>query len=500
MARVEKTVFISYRRPNLTRALAIYQKLTAHGYDVFFDRGDSQHEDFEQAILDNIKTRAHFLIQLTPSALDGFDSPDDLMRREIETALDEKRNIICLFFEGAGFSAPSIGQYLTGKMAGLKLCPSLNVPADQFDKSMTRLHEKFLNVPVDVRLYSPALPQNVTGQKQVVTSIHATEEKLTAVEWLERGNKYYDDGKPDEAISCFSAAIRLKPDDADFYNNRGLARAAKGDLDGAIGDFTEAIRLKPNYAEAYCNRGNAQQDKGNLNGAIEDFTKAIHAKPNWADPYNNRGYALHLNGDLDGALQDCNEATRLNPDLIMAYNNRGNVRLDQGDTDGAIRDYTLAIEIDPDFYLSYSNRGNAYWSMGNLDSAFQDCARAIHLKPDFAMAHNNQGNVRQDIGDLDGALLDYNEAIRLQPDEFKFYYNRGNALYKKGDLNKAFEDFTETVRLKPDYINAYRNRALIHWTRANYQAVMADLQVCLNLGENDPTIYDALHEAQIRLK
>ncbi len=37
MGRVEKTVFISYRRSNAPWALAIFQNLTQHGYDVFFD-------------------------------------------------------------------------------------------------------------------------------------------------------------------------------------------------------------------------------------------------------------------------------------------------------------------------------------------------------------------------------------------------------------------------------------------------------------------------------
>ena len=35
--RIEKTVFISYRRTNLPWALAIFQNLKSEGYDVFFD-------------------------------------------------------------------------------------------------------------------------------------------------------------------------------------------------------------------------------------------------------------------------------------------------------------------------------------------------------------------------------------------------------------------------------------------------------------------------------
>ncbi len=37
MARIEKTVFISYRRVDVYAALAVYQDLSSKGYDVFFD-------------------------------------------------------------------------------------------------------------------------------------------------------------------------------------------------------------------------------------------------------------------------------------------------------------------------------------------------------------------------------------------------------------------------------------------------------------------------------
>ena len=108
MHQIEKTVFISYRRTNTPWALAIYQSLTAHGYDVFLDYQNLKSGDFEQVILQNIKGRAHFLIVLTPSALERCAEPGDWLRREIEWAIDEKRNIIPLFLEGFNFGTPSI--------------------------------------------------------------------------------------------------------------------------------------------------------------------------------------------------------------------------------------------------------------------------------------------------------------------------------------------------------------------------------------------------------
>ena len=104
MSRVEKTVFISYRRTNQFVALAIFKDLTARGFDVFFDYNSIKAGDFEQIILGEIEARGHFLIVLTPSALERCQEPGDWVRREIEHALHHKRNIVPLTFEGFDFA------------------------------------------------------------------------------------------------------------------------------------------------------------------------------------------------------------------------------------------------------------------------------------------------------------------------------------------------------------------------------------------------------------
>ena len=61
-------------------------------------------------------------------------------------------------------------------------------------------------------------------------------------------------GDLDGALADCNRAILLKPDSAEAFNNRGLARAGKGDLDGALSDFDESIRLQPNLAVVLSNR------------------------------------------------------------------------------------------------------------------------------------------------------------------------------------------------------------------------------------------------------
>ena len=85
MARMENSVFLSYRRVDMPEASLVFKALTQLGYDVFIDFEEIAAGDFERIILENIHARAHFLVLSTSSALDRTSQPGDWLRREIET-------------------------------------------------------------------------------------------------------------------------------------------------------------------------------------------------------------------------------------------------------------------------------------------------------------------------------------------------------------------------------------------------------------------------------
>src|SRR4029077_12823976 len=78
-----------------------------------------------------------------------------------------------------------------------------------------------------------------------------------------------------EAVDDFNAALKLAPEDAAVYNNRGNVLLELGNNAEAANDFGQAIALAPTYGPAYNNRGNARFFLGDHAGAIADFTKAV---------------------------------------------------------------------------------------------------------------------------------------------------------------------------------------------------------------------------------
>jgi tetratricopeptide (TPR) repeat protein len=119
-------------------------------------------------------------------------------------------------------------------------------------------------------------------------------------------------GQDDRAIDDYDHAIRLNPNDARAFSNRGNAYARKGQDDRAIEDYDQAIRLNPNLAEAFGDRGIAYSRKGQYDRAIEDFDQVIRLNPKDAEAFYNRGLALRELGQQARAAADFAKARQLN--------------------------------------------------------------------------------------------------------------------------------------------------------------------------------------------
>ena len=75
-------------------------------------------------------------------------------------------------------------------------------------------------------------------------------------------------------MADYDQSLRLDPDNAFAYNNRGGAYDDLGQYPRAIEDYDQAIRLDADYADAYNNRGNTYDKLGQREKAVQDWQKA----------------------------------------------------------------------------------------------------------------------------------------------------------------------------------------------------------------------------------
>ena len=193
------------------------------------------------------------------------------------------------------------------------------------------------------------------------------------------------------AVLCLLMAE--KSTGTEDWKNRGFQLLKARQFTAAIEAFTKAIKADPNNAEAYNQRGVAWANQGDIDRAIADYTKAVNIDPELVGALNNRGSAFYRRGDYERAISDYTRALEINPYLDAVYSNRGTAWAGKGDYFRAITDYTQAIEVNPYFDTAYFNRGKTLAGIGDFDQAIADFKRAVDVNPTFDDAYNQLARI-----------------------------------------------------------------------------------------------------------
>ena len=90
--------FISYRRSEtLPEVQNIYYALTSKGYSTFCDIYSLNNGRFDDNLLKTIERCTNYILVLNNNSLNRCSEDEDWLRFEIETALKNKKNIVCVF-------------------------------------------------------------------------------------------------------------------------------------------------------------------------------------------------------------------------------------------------------------------------------------------------------------------------------------------------------------------------------------------------------------------
>jgi tetratricopeptide (TPR) repeat protein len=142
-----------------------------------------------------------------------------------------------------------------------------------------------------------------------------SESETLAKAWFEEAMLETDNARK---IEDYDNALRLNPNNADAYNNRGVAKKHLGKLAEAIADYDQAIALKPDFAVAYFNRGDAKKLLGQYDEAIKDFDKTIELRPDLSHSYGNKGCTLVAQGKFKESLKWLNKCLSMDENARFA--------------------------------------------------------------------------------------------------------------------------------------------------------------------------------------
>jgi len=217
-------------------------------------------------------------------------------------------------------------------------------------------------------------------------------------------------------ISLWQDVVKKSPSKARPHYNLAVAYTTQGRDDEAVREFQAAIRVNPRYFEARYNLAKAYTRQGRISDAIKEFQEAAEINPGDADVHYNLGLAYNRQGRVSEAIREYRFATALKPAYFRAHNNLANAYLSQGRIQEAITEYLAAIKIDPGYALVHYNLGLAYAAESRVADAVREFLTTIQLDPGFYQAHYSLGVAYRMQGRIDEAVRQFQTTLRLQPD------------------------------------------------------------------------------------
>lgn len=297
------------------------------------------------------------------------------------------------------------------------------------------------------------------------------------------------------AIHYFHQAIKAKPDRADLYYYRSLAKIYLDDYPGAEQDASKAISLHKYHTEAYRVRGFARMRLGMDSLALEDFNAGLIFLPYDRDFLYYKGAALTKLKRYEEADTAAQTLIRYHKTFYGGYSQRAAIKLEQKDTIMALDLIARSLELEKKDPFPYLIRAEINWQRKNWTSAKEDIDKAIELEPQETGLYLNRAFVRYNMDDYFGAMSDYNYAIELEPDNYAAHYNRALLRYEVMDLEGAMADFSWVLERNPDNFHARYSRAMIYMESGRNKDAIPDLRIIADQFPRFHPVYYALAQA-----
>lgn len=314
-----------------------------------------------------------------------------------------------------------------------------------------------------------------------VIKSRARDSEQLALAYKQRGNAYFDARAYARAIADYTEALKVKPDFADAYFNRALARCQFTPCQkGALEDIDRAIALKLD-AKFLTLRGWAHWLDGRGREAMRDLNAAIRLQPNHTDAYRKRAFIREKSLDLAGALADYRRAIELEPSFADTRFHLADTFSQAGLDDEALSEYAVAIALDPRFLEAFNNRALLHSRRKNHLLALDDLSSALRIA-EYPAGFRNRAYVYVEMKRFAEAIADYDKAIALRPTA-AYLTSRAQARLKWGQahFDRAKLDLAAAILADADHRWAFFTRALIFYREGDHAAAMRDLGLAENV-------------------
>ncbi|NEQ37510.1 MAG: tetratricopeptide repeat protein [Okeania sp. SIO3I5] len=304
-----------------------------------------------------------------------------------------------------------------------------------------------------------------------------------SISLVEVANQLKIEGKLEEAIANFKAAVEVNPDCSLAW-------------DGLVESYRKVIENSPQKLENYQVLGDILRKHGQHQVAIEYYHNALKNFPKNELIYGLIGDTYRKIKQFNEAIDYYRKGIELNPNSVLLYIRLGGIFRDQGNWEQAISYYRQAMELNQDNCLVYIGLGDVSRKQGNLEEAiayYQDGLKK-ELRPDTVWLYLRLGGIFRDEGNWEQAISYYRQAMELNQDNCLVYIGLGDIYRKQGNLEEAIVYYQDGLKreFSPDTVWLYLRLGGIFKEQGNLEQAVSYYRQAMELNPDNSWIYIGL--------
>lgn len=262
---------------------------------------------------------------------------------------------------------------------------------------------------------------------------------VSAKDFIDKGNNYYDNGKFREAISQYKRALNIEPDDIDVLINIGLGYRHIEEYEKAIEYYDKVLDIEPENKVAINNKGYSYECLKETEKAIELYKKSLEIDPSYDIPLVNLSNIYFDEKQYEKVIEIFDRALDIDPLNSANWVDLGRAYRYLERYDDAIISYLKALELDKHDKIAWNNIGFAFYNQDKYDKAIDAYTKSLKIDWLYDLPFSNLIKI-------------YKKMIEENSKDSIAWKNVANGFFLAKAYRRAIDACNRSLEIEPDFI------------------------------------------------
>jgi len=233
-----------------------------------------------------------------------------------------------------------------------------------------------------------------------------------------RADILFDVGKFDKSVVCYTAALKVDPNDVYLLNRKGDNLSRLGNFQEALECYDLALMIEPDNEFILNNKAIALLNSNQPLKALKTSDKALEINAENVLVLYWRGFILEMLGRFEEALECYNKILKINPQDLEVWNAKGNLLSQIDRVEEALECYDRSLELcleDEGDSSTWNRKGNALMELSRFQEAIKCYEEALSQEPDNDIFLCNKGVAFMEMNHFEKAVGCFRKAMVINP-------------------------------------------------------------------------------------